>query len=188
MYGLRIAALSWEVQYTKVLNLMNFKSGDNFQNYAGHCSPGSSLKEGDNTGRCYDKNGNVVAKQYNAENDGKKNAKLFPNNKEAQDRVSVGNGKQETFRNLWVQSTEYSHIIQHSAGSLNDANALKALAENYQCTDTCTTHNLLACECLHQPRHPLWTVPSVPEPPSVAITPGEELACVSPRQGVIATW
>jgi hypothetical protein len=118
-------------------DVMNFKSGDNFQNYAGHCSPGSRLKKGDNTGRCYDKNGNVVAKQYNAENDGKKNAKLFPNNKEAQDRVSVGNGKQETFRNLWVQSTEYSHIIQHSAGSLNDANALKALAENYQCTDTC---------------------------------------------------
>merc|ERR1711939_801754 len=41
---------------------------------------------------------------------------------------------------------------------------LPCLREHHRVLTTCcATHNLLSCEGLHQPRHPLVTFPSVPE-------------------------
>jgi hypothetical protein len=114
------------------------------QNYAGHCQYGYDAT----TGHCKDKNGDKTAHDFadvrRKDKDGSINTSKFGKNRADGKGVSTQNEnltpEQKTFRNLWIESTLASHVIQHSAGSLNDALALKELAESYECKDTCTEH------------------------------------------------
>jgi hypothetical protein len=128
---------------TLTVTLENNINQNKHQNYAGHCDFGA-----DANGRCLDKDGNVVSRDFGdvrrKDADGSVNNSKFGKGRADGKGVSTNNDnltkEQKTFRNLWIESTKASHVIQHSAGSLNDALALKELAESYKCTDTCTEH------------------------------------------------